>query len=421
MFVYHLILQTPKLKGFIDDSIASVLSYYVEPHKNIIDIQGMFDGSSADFVYGLLRVTIYEAKDLKNQELAGRSDPYAQLCIGGKPVAKTTTIDGSLNPFWGETYYIPIMKSTLEYSSDSILPGAPKPDDLHLQLFDYNDHLTHKSMGKTPMLGLARWVKLLEGHHQSRGDATPASTPVASGTPGLAPNAKAGDEHLDEKEREHLITEWGTPFDEPNDVWKDLFLEGDPKARGQVRIDMSYFPFPKPKTAADAPQPAADAAASPTDGTPGSEEKKPLDAEAKKKAEEEAAARKQEEEEAEKKRQEALLKCRTGVLTIGVHQAKELPCTKNAACKVDISISGVSRPPTSPDPHVGETHVAHKTNNPVWESFVRFYVEDTDTASCLFDLKDTRDNTLLGQLDIKVKDVINLVSGFFFFEDFNIL
>ncbi|KAJ3410019.1 hypothetical protein HDV05_004126 [Chytridiales sp. JEL 0842] len=384
-------MDLPGLSNFLSDTIGYALSGFVEPHKNYFDMDGFFNGTSADCVSGVLRITLYEAKDLKNQELAGVSDPYARVIIGGKPMVKTSKNDGTLNPFWGETYYVPIMKSMLEYPPDSLV----KPDELQIKLFDYNNTLTDKQMGATRTVLLSRWIKLLEMQQNSTDEEGPRA---------LSPELRQDNETLfsdllTPKEREMLMTEWGTPFDEMNDVWKDVYFDNDSKSRGQVRLDMAFFPYPKKKAQTVLAPPA-----SPTnEALPAA-----VDPKEKKRLEEEAAQKKIAEEAAQKAAEEALLKLRTGVLTITVHQAKELPCSKNAAPICYVDLSGVSRPPTSPEPLVGTTPVRNKTNNPVWDHNIILYIEDTETAECTFTLRDNRDSMPLGAVLVKIKDVINL-------------
>ncbi|KAJ1548185.1 hypothetical protein HK405_004027, partial [Cladochytrium tenue] len=135
------LMDTPGLQTFLNDIVASAMLSYVEPHKNSFDMEAFFGGSDDESVAGLLRITIYEARDLKNVELAGVSDPFAVVKIGGKEVARTSVVDGSLHPFWGETYFVPVLKSQLAVETDLL---SSRKDDLKIELFDHNDTLKHK-------------------------------------------------------------------------------------------------------------------------------------------------------------------------------------------------------------------------------------------------------------------------------------
>ena len=42
---------------------------------------------------GILRVTVHEARSLKNVEKFGKSDPYVNVMLGGKMVAQTKVVD----------------------------------------------------------------------------------------------------------------------------------------------------------------------------------------------------------------------------------------------------------------------------------------------------------------------------------------
>ncbi|KAI9324517.1 hypothetical protein BDR26DRAFT_257623 [Obelidium mucronatum] len=61
---------------------------------------------------GILKITIYEGKGLKNAELVGKSDPYAVVKLGGVSVGRTRAIQNNLNPAWQQTLYIPVVDFT---------------------------------------------------------------------------------------------------------------------------------------------------------------------------------------------------------------------------------------------------------------------------------------------------------------------
>ncbi|KAJ1567794.1 hypothetical protein HK405_004734 [Cladochytrium tenue] len=368
-------MDTPGLQSFLNDTIASSLSGFVEPHKNHVDIEAMFTGAESDYVVGVLRVTVYEARDLKNVELAGKSDPFTVIKLGGKEVARTSHNDA--------TY------SQVDVGDTST---SPRPDELRLEVYDFNETLKHKFMGGTTALTLSQWIKLL-GSSGSMDD-------------------------------EALVAEWGTPFDEKSDVWRPLTIKeealggqasgadlaaaaasggaaGKPsKLRGELRIDMAYFPAPiaaKLPTEASATDEPLDvsAASSPSGGAPATAGiQDPATAAAQKEAEE--AARKAQ-----------LAKLTTGVLTATVHQAKELACGKTAGPQCFVELLGVETPPTGPTAAVGCTDPIKKTNNPAWDKPIAFYVSDSAAAKCRFYLKDTRDGSSLGETTVIVKDVIN--------------
>lgn len=50
---------------------------------------------------GVLRVHVFEAKDLMAKDITGKSDPYAILFVGAQE-HKTPTVNQSLNPKWDD-------------------------------------------------------------------------------------------------------------------------------------------------------------------------------------------------------------------------------------------------------------------------------------------------------------------------------
>ncbi|GBB94769.1 hypothetical protein RclHR1_02410015 [Rhizophagus clarus] len=55
---------------------------------------------------GTLTVTVVEAKNLKDEDLIGKSDPYINLILDktNKQIQHTTTKSGDLNPTYNETF-----------------------------------------------------------------------------------------------------------------------------------------------------------------------------------------------------------------------------------------------------------------------------------------------------------------------------
>ncbi|KAJ3201403.1 hypothetical protein HDU67_001364, partial [Dinochytrium kinnereticum] len=345
---------------------------------------------------GVLKVTVFEAKDLKNVELAGVSDPYAKILIGGNEVARTSEITQSLTPYWGETYYIAIMKSHITISPD-LAPNAKRPDELRIQIVDKNESLTDKSMGFTEVLHLAQWIKLLEAE-TDRLKTKLSTVSLAASDPMDIRGKVSGDRPLTKVERNRLLTEWGTPFPEDSDVWKMLMHEEGGKPRGEVRVDLSYFPLPKSQETIDpAPTP------SPEDAD--------VDAATAKAREEALAEAAKIREEAAKARAEAEAKLTTGVLTIVVHQAKELPCSKAANPTCTVYIDGLARFPTSPSNNLGSTPSAKKTNNPVWDHSFVYFISDSAAAELSFSVKDDKEGRTMGKVQIPIKDVIQKKPG----------
>ncbi|CDS11701.1 hypothetical protein LRAMOSA03964 [Lichtheimia ramosa] len=81
---------------------------------------------------GVMRFTFWQARDLRNVENVGKSDPYVRVLSGFQVRERTSVIDNNLDPEWGETLYVPV-HSTKE--------------DLVLEVMDWNAKSRDKSLG----------------------------------------------------------------------------------------------------------------------------------------------------------------------------------------------------------------------------------------------------------------------------------
>ncbi|KAK5228196.1 Tricalbin-2 [Exophiala xenobiotica] len=57
---------------------------------------------------GVMRIHVQGAKDLRNFETLGKSDPYARVLLSGIPKGRTVTFKNDLNPDWDEVIYVPM-------------------------------------------------------------------------------------------------------------------------------------------------------------------------------------------------------------------------------------------------------------------------------------------------------------------------
>ncbi|KAJ3060524.1 hypothetical protein HK102_009461 [Quaeritorhiza haematococci] len=57
---------------------------------------------------GILKVTVVEAKNLKDEETLGRNDPYVELSVDKKHVQKTSVKQNTNTPVWNETLTLAI-------------------------------------------------------------------------------------------------------------------------------------------------------------------------------------------------------------------------------------------------------------------------------------------------------------------------
>ncbi|RIA90261.1 C2 domain-containing protein [Glomus cerebriforme] len=53
---------------------------------------------------GSLKVTVVEARNLKDEDIIGKSDPYIKLILDSKNTQSTTTKSGDLNPTYNEQF-----------------------------------------------------------------------------------------------------------------------------------------------------------------------------------------------------------------------------------------------------------------------------------------------------------------------------
>ncbi|KAI9730690.1 MAG: hypothetical protein M1834_005658 [Cirrosporium novae-zelandiae] len=84
-------------------------------------------GGSGGYItpIGVMRLHFQSAKDLRNFETLGKSDPYVRVLLSGIEKGKTVTFQNNLNPDWDEVIYVPVHsereKLTLEVmDSESI-------------------------------------------------------------------------------------------------------------------------------------------------------------------------------------------------------------------------------------------------------------------------------------------------------------
>jgi len=63
------------------------------PNVYTLDLEQMMTGgASLTAAAGVVQFTIYNAKDLKNTELVGNSDPYVKIRLGNRPELAQTAV-----------------------------------------------------------------------------------------------------------------------------------------------------------------------------------------------------------------------------------------------------------------------------------------------------------------------------------------
>ncbi|TGZ80655.1 tricalbin [Ascodesmis nigricans] len=67
-------------------------------------------GGSGGYVtpIGVMRLHLQNAKNLRNLEALGKSDPYVRVMLNGYEKARTVTFSNELNPDWDEVLYVPV-------------------------------------------------------------------------------------------------------------------------------------------------------------------------------------------------------------------------------------------------------------------------------------------------------------------------
>ncbi|KAL2913662.1 Tricalbin-2 [Polyrhizophydium stewartii] len=223
----------PGLSTFLQDTINEQLkAAIVNPNKIPINLEEMMTADGTDRPIGILRVTILNARELRNVDITGTSDPCAIVMIGGKEVARTAVIDNSLNPVWNETFNLIVFKSMFSQL-------ANRSDEIKFEVMHHNP-LQKKLIGSTSTVRLQRWARLLD---PTSVDELPEEIPAELKRDPMRPMTRS--------EHDWLLTNWGTPLGEPSEVIKPLLRPNSNKSAGSLRLDMAYFPIPE--TPSDVP------------------------------------------------------------------------------------------------------------------------------------------------------------------------
>ncbi|ORX79169.1 hypothetical protein K493DRAFT_321089 [Basidiobolus meristosporus CBS 931.73] len=128
------IAHIPGLQTFIRDQTNAILGPMMyAPNVFTLDVEQLMSGVDMDAAVGVLKVNVRSARNLKNLELIGMSDPYVVLrCNGRAELARTSVKDNTVNPVWDETYYI-LLHSIA--------------DALNLEIYDKEDVQKDRSLG----------------------------------------------------------------------------------------------------------------------------------------------------------------------------------------------------------------------------------------------------------------------------------
>ncbi|CAO2649745.1 Nn.00g010370.m01.CDS01 [Neocucurbitaria sp. VM-36] len=122
---------------------------------------------------GVMRLHFQSARDLRNLEKLGKSDPYVRVLLSGIEKGRTVTFKNNLNPDWDEVVYVPVHtvreKLTLEVMDEENLGKDRSLGHIELLAGDYvrqndnGEYDVHEQ--KQPTAGPLR----MAGHAQSKG------------------------------------------------------------------------------------------------------------------------------------------------------------------------------------------------------------------------------------------------------------
>lgn len=132
----------PGLEGVIEGTIkTAVLDSLLWPARNIFPIVSG-DYSNLELrVVGILEVKVVQGKQLKNKDLIGKSDPFAQVYVRPLPnrMKKTKTINNDSDPIWNEHFKLEVedldsQKFTIKVFDDEGVQAAQLIGTAELEL-----------------------------------------------------------------------------------------------------------------------------------------------------------------------------------------------------------------------------------------------------------------------------------------------
>ncbi|GAB7341289.1 hypothetical protein MBLNU457_7560t1 [Dothideomycetes sp. NU457] len=98
---------------------------------------------------GVMRLHFIGAKDLRNLETMGKSDPYVRVMLSGVQKRRTVTFQNNLNPEWDEVLYVPI-HTTREKLTLEVMDEESLGKDRHMGLVELavSDYVHQESNGE---------------------------------------------------------------------------------------------------------------------------------------------------------------------------------------------------------------------------------------------------------------------------------
>lgn len=108
-------------------------------------------GGSGGYItpIGVLRFHFQNARDLRNLETMGKSDPYVRVLLSGIEKGKTVTFQNNLNPDWDEVIYVPV-HSTREKLTVEVMDQESLGKDRTLGLVEVaaSDYIREEENGE---------------------------------------------------------------------------------------------------------------------------------------------------------------------------------------------------------------------------------------------------------------------------------
>jgi Ca2+-dependent lipid-binding protein len=166
---------------------------------------------------GVMRFHFKNARNLRNLETLGKSDPYGRVLLSGIEKGRTVTFQNNLDPDWDEVIYVPVHstreKLTLEVM-DSETMGADRslgvvevPASEYILQAENGEFLVHDT--KTPLAGGLR----MHGKGSPRG--------VLNYTASFFPCLNVADPEDDEEAKKEKSSEQSRPSSQNGDVVSD--------------------------------------------------------------------------------------------------------------------------------------------------------------------------------------------------------
>lgn len=107
-----------------------------------VELKGAVAGAGGYLTpIGVMRLHFQNARELRNVETMGKSDPYVRVLLSGVEKGRTVTFKNNLNPDWDEVIYVPIHttreKLTLEVMDEEHLGKDRSLGHIELSASDY--------------------------------------------------------------------------------------------------------------------------------------------------------------------------------------------------------------------------------------------------------------------------------------------